>query len=96
MSKKLKVFVIEIEITQDDWWVLPNNKPLYKKGQKILIPIVTSSSYHALRKFERYDGSEYPNYTIIAVHPCDNKGLFAVDLHFEFCPNCSKNNSVTK
>ena len=78
MKKYLKLFVIEIEIDEDQWFVLPKKQPLYKKGQRIMVPIKTSSAYHAEMKFENnYCGSEFPHFHIVNIHKCDNEGLFA-------------------
>jgi len=65
MEKKVKLFIIEIEIDQSEWD--------YEKGQIIMIPINTSSAYHAEMKFRnKYIGSEMPPYKIIKIHKCDN------------------------
>jgi hypothetical protein len=85
MLRKVKIFIIEIEIEQDQWFTLPNKQPFYKKGQRIMIPIKTSSAYHAEMKFENnYWGSEMPPYHIVSIHKCDNGGLFAADRFFNW------------
>jgi len=65
MGKKKKLFIIEIEIKSECWD--------YIKGQRIMIPINTSTAYHAELLFSnKYWGSEYPTYQIIKIHKCDN------------------------
>ena len=79
-EKFVKIFIVEVEILEDNWFVLKGNKPLYRKGQKILIPIKTHSAYHAEMKFENnYWGGEFPDFRIVDIHKCDNGGLFAAD-----------------
>ena len=78
MSKMKKIFIIEIEIEDNAWFVLKGRKPLYTKGQRILIPVRSSSAYHAEMKFSTIcQGSEFPNYRIISMSKCDDKGFFA-------------------
>ena len=85
MKNKLKLFVVEIEIEQDQWFIGKNKEPFYKKGQKIMIPIKTSSAFHAETKFiNNYLGSEMPPYHIVNIHKCDNGGLFAADRFFNY------------
>ncbi|MDY3521998.1 hypothetical protein PG614_10190 [Riemerella anatipestifer] len=65
MNKKIKIFIIEIEIEEDLW----DNK----KGQRIMIPVKTSTAYHAILKFEnKCWGSEYPSYKIIGISKYDD------------------------
>lgn len=76
MAKKSKLFVIEIEIEQDQWGK-------YKKGQTIMIPISTISTYHAELKFSNmYVGSEMPPYKIVKIHECDTF-LFSPERFFK-------------
>ncbi|MDD1525572.1 hypothetical protein [Riemerella anatipestifer] len=65
MNKKIKIFIIEIEIEQDSY--------PYTTGQRIMIPVKTSTAYHAILKFEnKCWGSEYPSYKIIGICKCDD------------------------
>jgi len=78
-KKTKRIFVVEIEICEDAWFILKNKQPLYTKGQRIMVPVLSSTAYHAEMKFSNeYWGSEFPSYTTIKVHTCD-KELFTPD-----------------
>lgn len=61
-----KVFLVTIETKNDtkEWDYEPNTE--------IIIPVFSSSEYHAILKLEnRYQGSEYPFYRVKSVTKCD-------------------------
>ena len=60
-----KVFLFTLELTSNDWD--------YEPGMKIIVPVVSSSAYHAEMKLEnRHNGSEYPAYKIVSIQKCDD------------------------
>jgi len=74
--KTKNIFIVEIEILEDAWFVLKDRKPLYTKNQIIMVPVHTSTWYNAREKLENlYSGSEYPLYSIIKITKC-NTGFF--------------------
>ena len=65
MSKTF-IFTIKIESNAFD----------YKKGDYVLIPVVSNNNYNARVKLEnKHRGSEYPDYRITDCIECD-QGLF--------------------
>lgn len=61
---KLKTFVIKIKIEQDCWH--------YKKNDILYVPIMAINHYYAYDKFtDKYNGSEYPTYSIEEIFKCD-------------------------
>ena len=70
-----KVFLIEIEFLGplNEWFDKKTGKCRYIKGERIVVPVVSSTAYHAETKFQnRCWGSEYPAYKIVNISATDN------------------------
>lgn len=64
--RKLFVFIVQIE--EDSWFVKKGRKPLYVKGQRFPVPIISNNIQNAMDKFDReYEGSEYPRKSVVEV-----------------------------
>lgn len=63
----MKTFLVTVETDnlEQEWE--------YKPKQKIIIPVKSSTAYHAQTKLKnKYAGSEYPNYRVVSVVACDD------------------------
>lgn len=73
MQNRNKLFVVQIQIKKDQWFIGKNKEPIYRMGQKIMIPRKGISKYHVLKKFESdFSGSEIPTHDVIDVYECDS------------------------